>query len=293
MKHPDQESLSCLMDGEWRELDVRRCVEAACRDEALRAKWSRYHLARDAMRREVTAGGGVSMVERIRSRLADEPAHTNVTVMFDGVGTGAEFGGADARGAAPAAASGAESAPIDSPGARTAASAPAPGPAAPGPAAAGARPAAPSRRVRWSGLFGGAALAASVALATVFGLDALRGGALSVDGDEETLRVASLPASPPAPPLVAASGDARDGFSRQIAGVPLPEVDLVANSGNGADAGTGAYWTLPGESARRADSEARLNLFLSQHIEHSPAAEHQGMLPYSRLVGYDERAAER
>ena len=262
MKHPDQESLSCLMDGEWRELDVRRCVEAACRDEALRAKWSRYHLARDAMRSEMASVGGVSIAERIRARLAHEPAHTNVTVMFDETVDGAEL-----------------DVPGDSSGVRAAVPAP-----LTGPAAAGAGAAKPFRGTRWSSLLGGAALAASVALATVFGLDALRGGALSVDGGEETLRVASR-ASPPAAP----GGEARDGFSRQIAGAPLPEVELVANSGGGSEAGAGAFWTLPGESTRRADSEARLNLFLSQHIEHSPSAEHQGMLPYSRLVGYEER----
>ena len=263
MKYPDQESLSCLMDGEWRELDVRRCVEVACRDEALRAKWSRYHLARDVMRREVIAVEGASMAERIRASLAHEPSHTNVTVMFDGAGSGAQ-----------------SDAPSDSSGARTAASAP-----LAGPVATGAGAAELSRGARWGNLAGGAALAASVALATVFGLDALRDGAPSAGGGEGTLRVAASPAPPP----VAPSGEARDGFSRQIAGAPLPEVELVANSGGGSEAGAGAFWKLPGESARRADSEARLNLFLSQHIEHSPSAEHQGMLPYSRLVGYEER----
>ena len=71
-------------------------------------------------------------------------------------------------------------------------------------------------------------------------------------------------------------------------GAPLPNVELVANT-----ASSGAYWSDAGSRERRADSEARLNMFLSQHIESSPTGERQGMLPYSRLVGYDERAAER
>ena len=99
---------------------------------------------------------------------------------------------------------------------------------------------------------------------TVLGLEAWRGGGES-------------------PPAEETSVARNDAFSRQIPGAPLPRVELVAN--------TGAYWSAPGEAVRRASSEARLNMFLSQHIESSPTAEREGMLPYSRLVGYDERAA--
>ena len=284
MKHPDQETLSCLMDGEWRELDVPRCVEDACRDEALRAKWSRYHLARDVMRREVSVGAAVSLAERVRARLADEPAHSNVTAIFEASDAGRANPSSGGTTESVAAASGV----VSSGGTRS-------GEISPGTDAladtgpsrrSAAMAASPGGTPKWRGVLGGAALAASVALATVFGLDAWRGGAPDGEGAGgavgSAFDVAALPASPPAD-----AAAARDGFSRQIAGVPLPEVELVANTG------TGAYWTVAGAEPRRADSEARLNLFLSQHIEHSPAAEHQGMLPYSRLVGYDERAPER
>ena len=281
MKHPDQESLSCLMDGEWRELDVPHCVEGACRDAALRAKWSRYHLARDAMRRDVSLGAAVSLAERVRARLVEEPAHSNVTALFDasgGAGSNPSVPDGRTLGDAPLGVL-----PADDALAAPAASGSADGAAETGAARAAAPLAA--RPGRWRGVLGGGALAASVALATVFGLDAWRGGApLGEESGASSgagLRVAAAPdATAPAPA-------ARDGFSRQIAGAPLPEVELVANTG------TGAYWTVAGSEPRRADSEARLNMFLSQHIEHSPAAEHQGMLPYSRLVGYDERAPER
>ena len=73
--------------------------------------------------------------------------------------------------------------------------------------------------------------------------------------------------------------------------LPLPRVDLVANVG-GAAGRSGSYWVAGDSGVRRGASEARLNAFLSQHIESSPTAAQQGMLPYSRLVGYDELVGE-
>ena len=72
---------------------------------------------------------------------------------------------------------------------------------------------------------------------------------------------------------------AEEAFSQQVPGAPLPQVEFVAN--------TGAFWVSP-ESTKRVEAEEKLNMFLSQHIENSPTTVREGMLPYSRLVGYDE-----
>ena len=231
MKHEDEEFLSGLMDGEWRTLDVRRSIHAVCEDEALRAKWSRYHLARQAMRREPVVPGD-ALAERVSRAIADEPAHSNVTSIG----------------------------PLAGPGAGGAVAAP------PAPAPATARTFA-----------AGFGLAASVAVVTAFGLNALDGG--SPGGGSGPVADAPALSGPVASaPL--------DPFSRQVPGAPLPNVELVANPRP-----DGAYWTGADSGARRAESEERLNMLLSRHIEQSPTSERQGMLPYSRLVGYNERAA--
>ena len=47
-----QESLSALMDNEADELEVRRVLQAAEQDPALRSTWSRYQVARAVMHKE-------------------------------------------------------------------------------------------------------------------------------------------------------------------------------------------------------------------------------------------------
>ncbi len=128
------------------------------------------------------------------------------------------------------------------------------------------------QRSAWLGTgMAGFALAASVAAVTVVGMNVWQS-----QGAEQVESVAAVRSS--------AAIDGRDAFSQQVRGAPLPQVELVAN--------TGSYWVSP-QSAQRAGNEERLNMFLSQHIENSPTADREGLLPYSRLVGYDERAQER
>lgn len=114
---------------------------------------------------------------------------------------------------------------------------------------------------------GGLALAACVALATVVGLNVWQQGA-------------------PAGATVqsVASTSATINGSTNVPGIVLPQVDYVSNSGS--------YWVNP-DAARSAKSETRLNALLSAHIENSPTAERTGMLPYSRLLGYDAVKAEQ
>ena len=265
MKHEEQEFLSGLMDGEWQALDVRHSIRRVCEDEAMRAKWSRYHLARHAMRQESVVPGG-TLAGCIAAAIADEPTYSNVTAI------GGVASAAAPLAPTPAAAGGGTPVPTRDAGADTAGAVP-----DDVRAAAVAVPRAATARTFAAG-FG---LAASVAVITAVGLDALDGGLGDDGASPAPARVSTqVASSPPAPPA------APDPFSLQVPGAPLPNVAFVANQRPG-----GAYWTAADSSARRVGSEARLNMLLSQHIEHSPTSERQGMLPYSRLVGYPERAA--
>ena len=126
-----------------------------------------------------------------------------------------------------------------------------------------------SRRSSWLGTgMTGFALAASVAAVTVVGMNVWQ--------QQSPAQPESLAA------ISAVPTDGTNAFSQQVQGAPLPVVDLVAN--------TGSFWISP-QSSQRVSYEERLNMFLSQHIENSPTAD--SLLPYSRLVGYDERGQER
>ena len=138
---------------------------------------------------------------------------------------------------------------------------------------------APMRQARdrrhWHTGLAGLGVAASVAVVTVVGLNLwqqqINPAALDVrvaDAGAGDVRVLSSTGAIDAP---------------IVPGVVLPQVDLVSNGGS--------YWVSNSER-RDAEAERRLNAFLSQHIENSPTADHQGMLPYSRLVGYDQAAPE-
>ena len=253
----DAPTLSQLMDGEWHDVDRSACVAAVCADARLKARWARWHLARDAMRGEPVLPGPASLAARISAAVAEEPAYSNVRALP---------GAASVRTVAPDASIPAETVPSVAPAA---------GAASLGPVGLGVA---------------GFGLAAGVALATVVGLDAWRGGVDGAPAEAEARVAAAAPAATPAAvgDPVAAALRVADGFGTSLAPLALPEVDLVANT---APATTGSYWVAGDSGARRGEAERRLNAFLSQHLEHSPGAARQGMLPYSRLVGYDELPA--
>lgn len=110
----------------------------------------------------------------------------------------------------------------------------------------------------WRTGLSGVALAACVALATVLGLNFWQGAPNSGDGVQSVA-------------------------TTTVPGLELPQLEYVSNRGT--------YWVTP-EAKRSADDEKRLNMLLSTHIESSPTAERSGMLPYSRLVGYDSVTSE-
>ncbi len=68
-----QESLSALMDNEADELEVRRVLQAADQDPALRSTWARYQMARSVMHKEPWQGS-VDLSAGIAAALKDEPA---------------------------------------------------------------------------------------------------------------------------------------------------------------------------------------------------------------------------
>ncbi|MEE9335936.1 MAG: RseA family anti-sigma factor [Granulosicoccaceae bacterium] len=224
----DKEILSQLMDGEWQDIDSQVRISDLCSDSGLKATWARYHLARDVMKNE-SVKVETDIASRVWAALEDEPAHTNVTPIGTDMAGGMDIPDRPATTSVPATI-------IDQ--------------------------SVPAKRRT---AFGGLAIAASVALATVFGLNFMQ----TADNGDQPQAIAALPTTQVNPVI--------------LGQVVLPQIELVANRGT--------YWvnaSVDSSVDRNANQEERLNMFLAQHIEHSPTTSHQGMLPYSRLVGYDD-----
>lgn len=220
----NEQKLSQLMDGEWHELNPAECTATLCADTALKAKWARYHMIRDVLKNEpVQADPGVA--SRICAAIADEPSYSNIT----------PFSGTTAVRESPELA---ETVAIQ---------------------ADVAPQAVDHKKPSWINTgVAGFALAASVALVTVVGLNLFE-----QQEQPGVSQVASIEEVP---------------FTQDNRAV-LPVAEFVAN--------TGSYWVSP-ESSERVSDEQRLNMMLSQHIENSPTSVREGLLPYSRLVGYEE-----
>lgn len=221
MKETNQDDvLSRLMDGEWDDLDTTRCVASVCESDALKAKWARYHMARDVMRGEIV-DPSVSIAASVSAALANEPAHSNVTTMANVTTTGVTSNTAESETKA---------------------------------------------RSRWGMGAAGLGIAASAALATVLGMEFLQ--------NQNTF-------SPQA--LVA-------GVNSQSSPSALQTLPVLVNQNNASPvelvSNRGSYW-VSGQDGKRVGSESRLNLLLGDHIEHSATNDWRGMMPYSRLVGYD------
>ncbi len=137
------------------------------------------------------------------------------------------------------------------------------------------------RSFAWGQFAAGGALAASVAVATVFGLDMI-GGSSGAPDNAVAQSVASIDV--PGAQLVSTVST-----SAPLAASRLADVELVSHT-----TGTGSHWVSVNGNGelQRSEVEDRLNMFLSQHLEHSPTSQRVGMLPYSSLVGYDAAPAE-
>ena len=122
----------------------------------------------------------------------------------------------------------------------------------------------PARLTRsWMRPVGGLAIAATVAAVSVMGLRYLQPST----PDAEFSQTIAGPASLQAPALVPNRANANG-------------LRLVNN--------TGTYWTLDKRRIQNSELEKRLNGYLSDHIEFATMRNVGGMLPYSRIAGYDE-----
>jgi sigma-E factor negative regulatory protein RseA len=66
-----QEKLSAFMDGEIEGNDI---IDAIKQDEALQAKWQRYHVYRGAMRKEASVAPELDITASVAAALENEPA---------------------------------------------------------------------------------------------------------------------------------------------------------------------------------------------------------------------------
>lgn len=65
------ESLSALMDGEAKELELRRLLQQFPDDSALRAKWARYHVASSVIHRQHLPVVSLDLANAVRSAIED------------------------------------------------------------------------------------------------------------------------------------------------------------------------------------------------------------------------------
>ncbi|WP_137166408.1 sigma-E factor negative regulatory protein [Salinimonas lutimaris] len=65
-----QEKLSAFMDGE---IDSSEILQAIKQDEALQAKWQRYHVIRSTLRQEATVAPQLDITAQVAAALNDEP----------------------------------------------------------------------------------------------------------------------------------------------------------------------------------------------------------------------------
>lgn len=72
--HPLNESLSALVDGEATPLELRRLLKASASESELNERWSRYHLASAAMRRDLGAVAPAGFAAGVSKALEQEPS---------------------------------------------------------------------------------------------------------------------------------------------------------------------------------------------------------------------------
>ncbi|MEY3017579.1 MAG: hypothetical protein RL336_714 [Pseudomonadota bacterium] len=73
MSEKQAESLSALMDNETNELELHRLLNQAHEPE-LRARWSRYHVARSAMRNDVSSFSHIDISSAVSGAIESEAA---------------------------------------------------------------------------------------------------------------------------------------------------------------------------------------------------------------------------
>ncbi len=282
-------SLSAAMDNDWddeahvSELLVQTLQPSHMQAE-LRSKFERYHMIRDVMHKELSPALTADFSSRISAAIADEPAIIAPTAMqrpsventaksFTGVSAdenAADFAGYKAK---------AEQKNEQY------------GKATPG------------------GLFGnvvgagigGFAVAASAALIALVGFNVID---QSNDLQAPAFNVAATTTSPALEAqdlnvvrVAQSLTEPQDGIlsirqtfsddvdlNQVVESFSSTPIEFVSNSGT--------FWVSDGQG-RNVANEERLNKLLSRHIESSPTARMGGILPYSRIVGYDSTEQQK
>ena len=239
----------------------------------LRNKFERYHLIRDAMHNELSPALTPDFSSRISAAIADEPAIIAPSAMrpaADSVtGASADQNTADFAGYKAKAEQKNEQ----------------------------------HRKATSGGMFGnvvgagigGFAVAASAALIALVGFNVidqsngLQAPAVNVAAtttspaldtqDINVVRVAQSLTEPQDGILSIRQTFSDDvNLNQVVESFSSTPIEFVSNSGT--------FWVRDGQG-RNVANEERLNKLLSRHIESSPTARMGGILPYSRIVGYD------
>ncbi len=110
----------------------------------------------------------------------------------------------------------------------------------------------------------GFSVAATVAVVSLLGLNVFQASRDAGVGSKP-VEIAQVPAT------AVSTGQIVDG-----------QLELVSNP-------VGSYWVDRRQEAVSPEFASRLNMYLSEHIESSSTSNVKGMLPYSRLAGFDTR----
>ncbi len=270
------ERLSALMDNSAEQstqdngsadahLFDQECLEQMCADEELKGQWARYHLIRDVIQDDFKAPLSPDFASNLSELIAAEPAldcsalasmqgvsetNSNVVSLADrklAQEVNQQQEANQQQGAAEA--NGAES-------------------------SSHAKVVAPASG--WRRATTGFAIAASVAMVSLVGLNTMQNSDTPIGS--QTAENETVPA--------VQGGESSSVILAEQPVIVVPagesQLEFVAN--------TGTFWvngdTANGSGMSKA-GEQRLNMFLSEHIEHSPTSDVRGMIPYSRLAGYD------
>ena len=277
------ESLSAAMDNDWdddahvSELLGQTLQQSPAQAE-LRRKFERYHLIRDAMHKDLSPALSSDFSSRISAAIADEPAiiapnamHRQAAESSSDTAFGDAFG--DKTADFTAYKSKSEKANNQ------------------------------QKNAASGGLFGNAvgagiggfAVAASAALIALVGFNVIdQSNGLQTPADNiaantaspaiesqdiNVVRVAQSLTEPQDGILSIRQTYSDDvNLNQVVESFSSAPIEFVSNSGT--------FWVRDGE-ARNVAHEERLNKLLSRHIESSPTARMGGILPYSRIVGYD------
>jgi len=272
------ESLSAAMDNDWDDRAhvselLGQTLQPSSMQAELRNKFERYHLIRDAMHKELSPALTPDFSSRISAAIADEPAIIAPSAMRPAAesvtGASADQNTADFAGYKAKAEQKNEQ----------------------------------HKKATSGGMFGnvvgagigGFAVAASAALIALVGFNVidqsngLQAPAVNVAAtttspaldtqDINVVRVAQSLTEPQDGILSIRQTFSDDvNLNQVVESFSSTPIEFVSNSGT--------FWVRDGQG-RNVANEERLNKLLSRHIESSPTARMGGILPYSRIVGYD------